>query len=445
MSKPINNQDSVAKLESLASERPTILIGIGVVAVFLILFFAWGGGVPLATAAIAQGVVGVEGNKKRVQHLDGGIVSSIHVKEGDSVKAGQLLVKLNDVDIQSRYQQLNSLYIKSTAEYARWTAEQNGQAEASYPAWLELEQGGDASINNAVIAAQNDILNARQTVLNEARGNLALQLARVKEELRAAQNRIRRLNQKRQLIDAELSEYRSLEKKGLVTRTPLYELQLELTNLDLEISESHSIIELSEQESAQLTSQVTELESKHRKEAIENRTEVGSELETLKQQLAVLESELARTDIVAPIDGYVINSVVNTVGGVVAAGQVIMEIMPMDERLLIASRVDARDRDAVRPGQRAEVRFTAFSKRSTLPVEGVVKLISADSTFDPATQSAFYGVTIELVDDPTAALNGGAIYPGMQADILIVTGAQTFLQYLTAPISRSFNRAFRED
>jgi len=132
------------------------------------------------------------------------------------------------------------------------------------------------------------------------------------------------------------------------------------------------------------------------------------------------------------------------VGGVVIAGDTIMEILPKNERLLINGRVPPKDRDSIRVGQRAEIRFSAFSQRSTLPVEGEVKLISADRVVDPLTSLPYYSTTIELLEDPTHALNGEPIFPGMQADILIITGAQTFLQYLASPITRSFNKAFRE-
>jgi len=435
--------DAQSRLDSMIGTRWTIAAGYLVVVVFFLILLLWGGTIPLSTAAIAPGIVGVEGHKKQIQHLEGGIVSEIHVRDGDIVEAGEILLTLHDVEIKSRYEELNDRYIQLTAEYARWIAEQDSTSVIQYPD--SLLGNPDKSRIQSAIGRQNEIMLARRAVTTEALSNLEHQMNQVDEEDKAAKVRMQNLARKLRLVNAELGEFRQLEKRGMITRSQLFDLQKDVANLQLEIGDSQSVVNLSTQKKAQIMAQIAELKNSGKQESAENAAQVRAELQTLRQKMTAVKNQLDRTKIPAPISGYVINSVVNTKGGVVLAGDLIMEIMPKNERLLIESKVSPKDRDSVRVGQSAEVRFSAFSRRSTMPVAGVVKLISADSIIDPVTQVAYYSTTIKLTEDPTEALNGASIFPGMQADVLIVTGAQTFLQYLASPVARSFNRAFREE
>lgn len=429
-------------LDKLVGTRGTIALGYGVSLLFILAFFVWGGSVPLTSAAIASGVVGVEGQKKQVQHLGGGIIKDIQARDGDVVKKGQVLVVLNDIEARSRFNELNNRYILTSAQFARWTAEQNSSDTINTPVWLT--ENVDQPAVKAAMARQSDILEARAAVLEQTNLNLVLKLRESEEVADAAKARIANLQRKRRLINKELEEFGRLRENGLATRSQLFDLEKQVTNLDLEMADSKSEESLSRQKVAQFNAQIKELNSSRIQESAEQAAASLEALESLRQQVASVKNTVNRSNIRAPIGGYVINSVVNTVGGVVRSGETIMEILPTDEKLLINGQVPPKDRDSVRVGQRAEVTFSAFNRRSTLPVEGKVRLISADSLIDPVTSLPYYKTTIEIDGDATNQLNGETIFPGMQADILIVTGTQTFVQYLLSPITRSFNKAFRE-
>ena len=187
----------------------------------------------------------------------------------------------------------------------------------------------------------------------------------------------------------------------------------------------------------------------------ESKRRIFSDLDTVRKQLVELEEQitqsedtLERTIIRAPIAGIVVDLKVNTVSGVIKPGEPLLDIVPEQGKLIIEARIDPKDRDIIKIGQDAEIRFTAFNQRITEPVPGRVALISADSLADSATSgqlSSFYKAKIELLEDPTTVLEGANLFPGMQADVMIITGQRTAMQYFLKPIIKSFNRAFRDD
>jgi HlyD family type I secretion membrane fusion protein len=438
-----NTPDYETTLASMIDNRRIVIAGITIISLFFLFFVVWAGAIPLAKAAIAPGVVGVEGQKKIIQHVDGGVVVSIDARNGDLVRKGQTLITLDGVDIRSLHRSLDDQVIQLGVELARWDAIRLEAKSLTLPAWLSDHTSVDTVAR--AVATQEDILSASYAVLEETLGDLNFQLDQFAEESEAASSRIGILEQKRQLVSEELANLNRIEKSGLITRSQLFELDKEISDLNLEIDESRSKIKLAAVQRAQVESRIKELINTRRQNAIEQGTLVRGRLEVLKQQLAVSANQLDRLRITAPIDGYVVNSKVNTIGGVIGPREPIMELVPRNERLLIESQVEPKDRDAVRVGQSAEVRFSAFDRRSTRPVAGVVKLISADRVIDPATQIAYYNTIVELVEDPKVVLDGAEIHPGMQTDVMIVTGEQTMLQYLLSPLARSFNRALRED
>jgi len=430
-------------LSELIATKRVITSGYGIVVAFILAFGVWGSTMPLTKAAVTSGVVGVEGQKKVVQHLDGGIVDAIHVRNGDLVSRNQPLITLNRVDIETRFNELLYQRLQLSAELARWQAELDGASRITFPDWL-LKHVPAAEAAQAM-QMQESIMQARQAVFEASVERLDVQRELADEEARAAEQRLQNQMAKRSLISQELEEQRQLERSGLVVRAKVFDLEREAADLVLDIDEARSQISTSQRRREQVASESLELLRKRTQEAAERSTVVANELSLVTQLHAAASTELRRTRVLSPVDGYVLNSQLNTVGGVVTAGQPLMEIMPRGERLLIESRVDAGDRDTVRVGQSAQVRFTALNRRATPPVDGVVRLISADRTVDPGTQQVYYNTSIELLEDPTIALSGTEIYPGMLADVLIITGEQTLLHYLLSPILRSFDRAMREE
>ena len=436
-----NFSTQVQAVESACDTRGTVRWGYGVIGLFLLLFVVWASTMSLSTAAIAPGMVGVKGQKKQVQHLNGGIVEVIHVRNGDQVEAGQVLVTLDSLNNRSRHNTLSNERLQLTTELARWRAVYETLSTIEFPAWMAAEPMQDRVLQMQL--KQNEILVARRRIFEESMRGLVYVQSQAAEERSAAKRRLQTLSEKFRLVNREIKEYLRLEKQGLVTRVQVFDLQNEVTDLTLDMDETRSLIDLSDQRREQAKSQIEVLANTQLSEAAERSTEIGLRLAAVEEEMATVSSELARSVVRSPITGQILNSGINTVGGVIIAGQTLMEIMPTGERLVVESLVDPKDRDAIHVGQRAEVRFNALDRRTTLPVAGIVTLISADSQIAPNALLPRYTATIELQDE-ASLLQSGQIHPGMQAEVLIITGKQTLLDYFISPIANSVNRALRE-
>lgn len=431
------------ELEKLTNTRFSVILGFLVIILFALAFVAWGGLVPISTAAIAPGMVGVEGYKKRIQHLHAGVVKSIHVRNGDRVDAGETLLELDDFDVQTKTQELQNLIVQLGVEQARLTAEQKQLVEIEFPEWL-LTYADRTQITSA-LATEETLFVTRKQGNTDARRAIEHQMQSANVEADAASTRVVNLQSKQALIKREMAEFKRLEKRGLVTRSRLFELENQMSNLRLELDQSQSEIKIALQEHAELKAKLAQLENNFQQDVTAKLNTISKQLGMTKQELSTAERQLAQTRIRTPIGGIVHNSTINTEGGVILPGSTLMEIIPITEKLTIESQLAAQDRDAVEIGQKAEIRFRGLNQRTTPPLQGVVKIISADTHDNQNTGSPYYQTTIELVDDPQEILGETTLHPGMQADVLILTGRQTFLEYLTSPVSRSFNRAFREN
>jgi HlyD family type I secretion membrane fusion protein len=247
------------------------------------------------------------------------------------------------------------------------------------------------------------------------------------------------------LVRQELAQYLSLQEKGLVTRKVIFDLQRNVVDSEAAVSANRVALQSTSQEINDLEMEKSKLTALHLEGISVELDAVRAQLVNLDERLSKTVDTLERTVIRSPTDGVVVNLQVNTVGGVIASGQPLMDIVPNAGKLIVDARVNPIDRDAVRIGQSAEVRFSAFNRRVTEPVQGRVALISADRLTDSVTNENYFQAKIELLENPEDVWNGGSVYPGMQAEVFIVTGSRTALSYLVEPIMKSFNRAFRED
>ncbi len=417
--------------------------GYWIIALVLLVFGVWAGSVPLSSAAIAPGVVGVEGYKKTIQHLEGGIVKSILVKNGDLVTKGQTLVQLSDVRSRAQYESLRIRTSQAQAALLRWKAEQRNDAQLNSEEWLVKYGSSPQAL--AALETQKEVLRTRRAVFGEKLASLQHQIAQANEKIRGGKARVATLRRQKRVIDAELIEYTRLKKAGMVTRQQLFDLKEKQSDIDVDLDDSRSAVAVAQKLIAQHGSQTAELNGTRVQESAENIDRLRDEIARLEQELAAAENQLERVDIKSPIAGFAVNSVVHTTNGVIAPGQTIMEIIPTDQPLIIDVKVEPKDRDSVRSGQKADVRFTAFSQRSTLPVAGQVKIISADRLIDAVTNLPYYQTSIELTEDPATKLGIARLHPGMQAEAVITTGDRTLLSYLATPFTRSFNRALREE
>jgi membrane fusion protein, type I secretion system len=427
----------------VAIARNLVIAGYLVTFTFLGSIFAWAAFVPISGAAIAPGLVGKDGYRKTMQHLEGGIIHKILVKDGDEVTAGQKLIELVDLQSRSDFELMQKQRSISAAKEASLIAAQLGHKSVQLPDWLDLDSA-DAAVRDA-INGQIEVSLFANRIHNEQLAIITKQIHRAKQKITALNDEKRVLRKSAHLVAQELAQYVSLQKKKLVPREVIFDLKRDVVENQLADSANRLAVQSTEQEVNELEMEKSRLIQKHWSQIGDELDDVREQLVRLDEKISKIEDTLERTMIRAATSGTIVNLQVNTHGGVIMPGQPLLDIVPSSGKLIIDAKIDPMDRDTVRIGQTAEIRFIAFNRRLTKPVKGHVSLISADRIIDATTNEHFYKAKIHLLENPENVLNGGAIFPGMQAEVLIITGSRTALSYLTAPISRSFNRAFRED
>lgn len=423
--------------------RRYIRIGYFVTLLFFGAIFSWAALVPISSAVIALGVVSTDGYRQTVQHLEGGIIHRILIKDGDFVTSGQELIELADVQSRSEFEMLQRQRALAAATEASLVAVQLDDDDVTLPDWLSVEDADPAV--RAAISGQIESAMAAKRLHEEQLDLLSVQIDRARRKIRTLEEEAAALRAHQDLLERELEQYASIFVDGLVSREQVFDLELQVAENKARISSNSVAVQSVEQEIDDLNLQRSSLLKSHIEQVSSKLDSIREELVSLDEGLLQTADTLERTVIRASTNGVVVGLNVNTVGGVVSPGQPLLDIVPDAGSLIVDARLDPIDRDSVQVGLNAEIRFTAFNRRLTSPVPGRVTLISADRLIDPVTNDDYYQAKIELLEDPAVALQEERIFPGMQAEVLIVTGSRTALSYLTAPFIGSFNRAFRED
>ena len=428
--------------------RRYIYIGYLIIFLFFGSVVAWSSYAPMSSAAIAPGVVGKDGYRKTVQHLEGGIINKIRVKEGDKVQANQELIELKSIVSRSDYELLFKQKLIAEAKQACYIAEQKGLygVPMTLPDGIELNNVPE-SVKQS-IQGEVDAFYFRRNLYDDQLAIIDQRIAQSQEKINTLEIEQQTLRDKGAMIAEEQKVYLEFEKKGLVTRAQAFTLKRDKASNETDLISNRVEIESTRQEINNLNMEKSEFFASSKRRIFNDLDTVRKQLVELEEKITQSEDTLERTIIRAPIAGIVVDLKVNTISGVIKPGEPLLDIVPEQGKLIIEARVDPKDRDIVKIGQEAEIRFTAFNQRITEPVPGKVILISADSLADvnvTGQQTAFYKAKVELLEDPTTVLNGADLFPGMQADVMIITGQRTAMQYFLKPIIKSFNRAFRDD
>ena len=423
--------------------RGPVTLGLAVVFLFFGVFGAWAALAPLQSAAIAPGVVSVDSSRKTVQHLEGGIVGEILVREGDEVEAGQVLIKLDEVQASATRELLRGRLITATSLQARLEAERRGKDGIDFPDWLAAETE-DATARE-VMAAQYSIFEARRESLRGQVAILEQRISQFDEEIGGLEGQIAAEDRQIRLIAEEVRDLQTLVEKGLARRPRLLELERQAAEIQGSRHQNQARLARVRQQIGEAKLRISELRTQRDNEIVEELREVQSELLDLTERMRAASDVLARTEIRAPISGTVVGLQVHTAGGVIAPRERLMDIVPSEDSLIVEARVNPVDIDVVRQGLLARVMFSAFSQRNQLPIDGIVNSVSADSLLDDRSGESYYLARVALTGDVRAVLEDAELTPGMQADVIIVTGERTALQYLMKPLVQSFNRALREE
>ena len=412
-------------------------LAVAVVVLFLGGFAAWAALAPLESAAIAPGALGVSGERKTVQHLEGGIVARIAVAEGDAVAADQTLLVLDDTQPRAVLAGLEGQYRSAAALQARLIAERDGLDAVAWPEWL---RAADA---DGVCATQERIFAARKASFDSEIAILERRIAQIREQAAGYEGHIAAQDREIALLSEEARDIRPLVEKGHMPKPRLRALEREEAEVAGARARNRAQVARLAEAVGETRLQIVRLRNARRTEVTTELREVEARLADLNERLVAARDVLARTRVAAPVAGIVVGLGVFTRGAVIAPGQKLMDIVPAGDRLVVEARVAPTDIDSVAVGLPAQVRLTAFSLLTTPPLDGHVIRVSADAFSDERTGASWYEARIEL-DPGQAALEGLQLVPGMPAEVMIVTGASTPLEYLLKPILTSMDRALRE-
>ncbi|MYN13966.1 HlyD family type I secretion periplasmic adaptor subunit [Pusillimonas sp. TS35] len=406
-------------------------------------FAAWAAFAPLDAGITANGSVKVAGNRKAIQHQEGGTIDEILVREGDHVKAGQTVVRLNATRAQSEQSAVSAQYITAAAIEARLIAERDGLDRVEPLSAAQERFSNDPRFVRAM-QAQQRLFETRQQAL---RGEIDI----LKENLNGARQQLAGLNKvqssrKSQIgyLNRELEGVRSLAKEGYLPRNRMFELERNAAQLRAALSSDAVEASRTQNQIAELKLRILQREQEYQKEVQSQLSDFHKEAATLHDRLRALDYTVTQTDIQSPVDGYVQNVSVHTVGGVIAPGASLMEVVPQDRSYLIEAQVPVHAIDRMAPGLDVEISFPAFNHAHTPNIPGKVRTVSADRLEDEETGTPYYLAQIEVTPEGVDMLSANTIRPGMPASVMIRTGERTMLSYLLKPFLDRLDKSFKE-
>jgi HlyD family secretion protein len=412
----------------------------------LLVAFGVGGGwatlVPLSGAVVVPGTLVAESNVKKVQHQTGGIVAKILVHDGAHVKDGDLLVRLDETQARSTLEVIAKQLDETRVRIARLVAERDGLDDVKLPRELAA-RGGDKDLQ-LLFASEKSLFRARGSARASQKQLLRSRIDQLKQEIEGFTAQIKSKAAQRDLISGELEGVQSLYDKRLVPLTRLTSLQRDAANLDGEQGQLQSSIAETQGKISEAELQIVQVDQQFRSEVVKDLREAEDKEAELTQKKVAAQDVLNRIDIRAPTSGIVHDLVEHTIGGVIAPGEVLMQIVPDTDDLQIEAKLQINDIDQVHVGQRTNVRFAAFNQRTTPSLNGFVSYVSADSTPDKQGNAAFYTVRATLPEQEVKRLGGLQLVSGMPAQVFLETGSRTMFSYLTKPIAEQMRRAFSE-
>ena len=423
--------------------RGSMTTGLVVVAVFVGGFGTWAAVAPLESAAIAPGIIGVSTERRTVQHLEGGIVDEILVADGDEVAAGQTLIVLDGTAARAALDLLEGQYRSAVALNARLEAERDDRRAIAWPDWLAGAAVDDGAAAE-VMATQERIFRARAVSLANQRAIHRRRIEQLREEAAGLTGELAAQDRRLALLAEELEGVRELVERGLEPRPRLLEMERAETEIVGARVRNQARIAGIEQTIDETRLVIDELGNVRLAEVVAELREVETRLSDLRERLAAARDVVARTRVTAPVAGTVMALQVFTEGGVIAAGQRLMEVVPANDLLVIEARVAPNDIETIALGLPAQVRLTAYSQLGAPRLTGRVVRISADRLADPRTGASWYEARVAL-DPDQPGLASLALVPGMPAEVMIVTGARTPVDYLLKPVVDSLGRALREE
>jgi len=424
------------------SYRGPVIAGLATIFLGLGGLTTWSFSAQLDSAAVASATVVVDSKRKTISHLEGGILKALIAHEGAAVKAGESLLRLDDTRAKAELEQLRSKRIGLEARLVRLRAEQSGARDLTFQPDL-LDSGGPTAAD--ILSAERRFFVARREMFERKvdiqRKTIEQQIA----ELEAVKAQTNANTRQAELLDRELKAVASLVEKGYAPRPRLTEMQTRESQLVGQAGELASRRAKADQAKAAAELEILSLGN-------DLQQQVASEIQTAQLELAdtlermnAAKDVLRRIEVVSPENGIVTNIRYHTPGSVITAGQPILDIVPENEPLIVEAKVGLRDIDSVHVGAPVQIRLTAYNNRSTPPLAGKLTYLSADQQVDDRANVAYFIARAEISPASLKSNPTTSLYPGMLAEILIINKPRRAVDYLLAPITESFNRAFREE
>jgi HlyD family secretion protein len=424
------------------SIRMHLIAGLAVVAVLAGGLGGWASTQQISGALIAPGQIVVESNVKKVQHPTGGVVGELLTRDGDVVKSGQVVVRLDDTVTKANLAIVTKNLDAAMARAARLEAEQRGADKIKFPPQL-TDRAADPDVA-AVIASETKLFEVRVTGRAGQKSQLHERITQLNQEVEGLAAQARAKEQEIALVQQELTGVRELYEKHLIQISRLTTLERDAARLNGERAQYVAARAQAKGKITETELQIIQVDKDMMSEVSKDLRETNDKVGELIERKVTAEDQLRRVDIRAPQDGIVEQLTVHTVGGVITAGDAIMLIVPQADDLQVEAKVNPQDIDKLQVGQKTLLRLSAFNQRTTPELNGVVSRVSPDVTTEQRSGQSYYTIRVSMPPEEVARLGDVKLIPGMPVEAFVQTGERTLISYLMKPLSDQLMRAFRE-
>ncbi|WP_404863956.1 HlyD family type I secretion periplasmic adaptor subunit [Georhizobium sp. MAB10] len=419
--------------------RSRVIMSASLAGLLIIGCGGWAAQASLAGAAIAPGQIAVKRQVKEVQHRDGGIIAEIRVSNGDRVREGDVLVKLDETDTRVELSIIRSQLTELTGVYSRLQAERDGEAEVAFP-----EGFGSTDGTSGVIAGEMKLFLDNRAMRDSQKEQLSLQAEQLRDQIKGMEAQLASNQAEHTLLLDDITLMRKLLERKLTEGSRVRQMERELARIEGQRGEIESRVAQARGQISETELKILAIDQELKATAQTQIRDIDARIAELREREIAAVDRLSRTELRAPASGLVYDLAVHTVGGVIGSGETILSLVPEDEEMMVEVRVSPTDIDQVTIGQPARLRLTAFNQRTTPEFEGQVTAMAAAATRDPVSGRDFYLGTVEITSD-LAPLGDKTLIPGMPVDVLLVTGERSALSYLVKPFTDQMAKAFREE
>lgn len=428
-------EDKIARDSSQFGITSRIVVSAAFAATLLFGVGGWAAHARLSGAVITQGQVAISQQVKLIQHRDGGIVSEIAVRNGDQVKKGDVLIRLDETQTRVELAIVRGQLQQFYAMRARLKAERDGEAAVSF-------DGLDVS--EVLKVSELKLFEANRRMITSQEEQMRLQITQLEEQIRGLKAQTGSSDAEREIVEKEIAKLETLLKSGLVPVSEHRDLLRQMARIDGSKGELVARIAEAVGQISELRIKLLAIDQNTRKETQTQIVGIEAKIAELSEREVAARDRLSRMEVRAPVDGLVYDLQVHTIGGIIAPGASVMSIVPEDDDLTVEIRIPPADIDRIAPGQASRLRFTVFNQRTTPELDGQVGVVAAATTIDRATGQPYYLATVDITQ-ALDKLGDRKLMPGMPVEVYVQTDERTAISYLTKPFTDQMLRAFREE